>query len=443
MNDPNAYELGGGSLGGETTGKVLVLTDGPITTARDLKRVNKGLTDLAGVELTSSREFDSLDCGEAVTALTGPDTSVLLAELGVAVVAVDHEQRERVLAGSVEHVGQVLAAEPERRVRVLDGDYLDGYQDGVDGLVDSLRARERGDGGGAGSAAVFEDDDLYTWGLKAVGVPTAATSGSGSRVAVLDTGVDTDHPDLVGRVAGTASFIDGESVEDGNGHGTHCIGTVAGSIAPASGPRYGVAPSAEILAAKVLSDAGSGADGGILAGIQWAIGQRCQIVSMSLGSPVSPSTPYSTVYETVAIRARTLGTLIIAAAGNSSRRDAGQIAPVGNPANCPSILSVAAVDNGERIASFSSGTVPPGGQIDVAGPGVAVLSAAVGGGTRRLNGTSMATPHAAGVAAVILSSREGGAMTADELTARLFASARRLRLGSTDAGAGLVTAPQR
>lgn len=439
----NAFELDASTppSGATTTGKLLVLLDGPITRQREMTRLNKAFGDLAGITVTSSRDFDSLDSPDAVSALCSSDTSMMMANLGVAVIAADPEQRERVLSASVEQVAQAVATEPEHIVRVFDGDYLGGYRDGVTNLVDSLRAQADGSAGASQPAARFDDDAAFTWGLKAVGLPDSDASGTGSRVAVLDTGVDLTHPDLAGRIAGTASFIDGETVDDGNGHGTHCIGTVAGSIAPVSGPRYGVAPAAEILAVKVLSDAGSGADGGILAGIEWAISQRAQVISMSLGSNVSPSAPFSQVYETAAARALQLGTIIVAAAGNASDRRNGDIAAVGRPANSPSILSVAAIDSAESIANFSSGTVAPGGQVDVGGPGVGVLSAAVGGGTRRLNGTSMATPHVAGVAALILSNRLGGAMSAYELRAQLLAGARRLDLSSKDAGAGMVAAP--
>lgn len=105
----------------------------------------------------------------------------------------------------------------------------------------------------------------------------------GAKVAVLDTGVDIDHPDLAGRLAATTSFIAGEGVADGHGHGTHVLGMVGGPIQPVGGVRYGVAPDAELLAAKVINDAG------ILAGIEWAIEQNCHVASMWLGAAAGPS----------------------------------------------------------------------------------------------------------------------------------------------------------
>lgn len=129
-----------------------------------------------------------------------------------------------------------------------------------------------------------------TWGLQAIGIPQARTTGVGAKVAVLDTGVDIDHPDLAGRLAATTSFIAGEGVADGNGHGTDVLGMVGGPIQPVGGVRYGVAPDAELLAAKVINDAGTGTgdDAGILAGIEWAIEQNCHVASMWLGAAAGP-----------------------------------------------------------------------------------------------------------------------------------------------------------
>ncbi|MDF2780635.1 MAG: peptidase and in kexin sedolisin, partial [Geminicoccaceae bacterium] len=106
----------------------------------------------------------------------------------------------------------------------------------------------------------------------------------GIRLAVLDTGMDLQHPDFATRAVQSQSFVTGQAVQDGHGHGTHCIGTACGPAAPQRLPRYGVATNAEVFAGKVLSNQGSGADRGILAGIQWAMVNRCAVVSMSLGA---------------------------------------------------------------------------------------------------------------------------------------------------------------
>lgn len=178
------------------------------------------------------------------------------------------------------------------------------------------------------------DEAAFTWGLQAIGALRSTATGDGVRVAVLDTGVDVEHPDLVGRNLVTSSFITGETVQDGHGHGTHCIGTACGPRTLDGGPGYGVACEADIYAGKVLSNEGFGDDGGILAAISWTIANGCRVVSMSLGSDIDPGTPHSRVYERVARRAMDRGTLIIAAAGNASNRP-GEVAPVGHPPTAP------------------------------------------------------------------------------------------------------------
>jgi subtilisin family serine protease len=189
----------------------------------------------------------------------------------------------------------------------------------------------------------------------------------------------------------------------------------------------------------VLNNQGMGTDTNILAGIDWAIRNECAVVSMSLGAP--PEETFSLVFEQVAKRALAAGTLIIAAAGNDSRRP-GLIAPVGHPANCPSILAVGALDKTLLVAFFSNGGLnPDGGQVDIAAPGVDVLSSWPRPRLyNRISGTSMATPHVAGIAALLAEAnpdvRGGG------LAALLTQYARRLMSSARDVGAGIVQAPQ-
>jgi subtilisin family serine protease len=318
------------------------------------------------------------------------------------------------LTRAIDQPGPVLAVEAERVVHAITSTTTNG-------------------------AATAVDESVFTWGLQAVGANLSTATGAGIRVAVLDTGFTVAHPDFAGRTVTTSSFVNGETVDDLHGHGTHCIGTSCGPRKPASGgPGYGVAYEAEIFAGKVLGNQGSGSDGGILAGIEWAITNGCAVVSMSLGAAVQPNTPYSRIFEQAADRALAKGTLIVAAAGNESSRP-GRINPVGHPANCPSILSVGAVDVERAIAFFSCGTMDTIGAVDVVAPGVDVYSSwNKAPGTKRLQGTSMATPHVAGVAALIAQKYGSRGY---ELWARLAQTARRLPLPSTDVGAGLVQAP--
>lgn len=397
----------------------------------------------------------------------------VLDKLNIAVVDADPTQALGLQSAAAED-SAILAVEPERIMHALSlpesqggvefpFEYLKGYRDAVNHLYASLTGAPAEEEGF--QAAAFMDAALFTWGLQATQVVPSRFSGRGIRVAVLDTGMDLDHPDFAGRRINSSSFIPGEAVQDGNGHGTHCIGTALGARSPTTGVRrYGCASDAEIFVGKVLANRGRGADNGILAGINWAITQKCRVISMSLGIDVRPGESFSRVYETVAQRALRAdpGTLIVAAAGNSSRLPNGQRRsppnPVNRPANCPSIMAVAAVDANFGIAPFSDGGInPAGGGVDIAGPGVNVFSSvpdpfpasAQPGGPGRpwpprhhtISGTSMATPHVAGIAAMWLEAK-GAGTTAQALWQLLTGNARRLSLPSRDAGSGLVQAPQ-
>ncbi|GAA3321725.1 S8 family peptidase [Paeniglutamicibacter sulfureus] len=290
---------------------------------------------------------------------------------------------------------------------------------------------------GIAAGPPFADNDELTWGLQAVRARESGYTGRGIRVAVLDTGFDAAHPDFAGRDVTTMSFIEGEDSHDGHGHGTHCIGTACGPR-PLPGARaYGVAPEASIFAGKVLSNEGSGSDTGILAGIDWALQNDCHIISMSLGADVREVHP---PYVAAGHRALERGTLIVAAAGNNARRSAGNPGFVGAPANSPYILSVAALDENLLVADFSARTLPGrGGQVDVSGPGVKVYSSWPGAQRyNTISGTSMATPHVAGVAALL---SEATGYRGRELWAELVQESERLEQFSVDVGAGLAQAP--
>lgn len=282
-----------------------------------------------------------------------------------------------------------------------------------------------------------------TWGLRAVGVaPNFSLSGRGIRVAVLDTGIDLNHPDLRGKViegVSAVSFVSGVTVQDVNGHGTHCAGTISGPRTSVGGLRYGVAPDVELLVGKVFNNNSrpSATDDDILEGIDWAAEKGAKIISMSLGSGRSVGGAFPPAYEKIAKKLLDKdqnSVLIVAAAGNASDRPF-STAPVENPAACPSIVAVAAVDSSLRVASFSCRQMDSIGEVNISGPGVSVYSSYIGGTFERLSGTSMATPHVAGVAALYLE-------RSPNLTARqLFQELRnRVRVlgNSADFGAGLV-----
>ena len=391
-----------GERGAETTGRsVVVLGDGWRT---DRDAVTRALRSLAQItNVVRAADYD--DGGPAADA-----EAIVFDTLGVAIVARSPEQLLPAVASAA--AGAVVAVEPERVMRAI--------------------AVPR-----PAPGAGLEDDDMFTWGLRASAADATSATGGGVRVALLDTGLDLDHPDFAGRAITSRSFVAGAPVQDGHGHGTHVIGTACGPAEPPQGRRYGIAGEAEIFAGKVLNDQGSGTDAGILAGIEWAITNGCAIVSMSLGAN---DPEVSTAYETVGQRALAAGTLIIAAAGNNASRRLGNPGFVGMPANSPSIMAVAAVDAELQVADFSAAANPvEGGAIDIAGPGVAVYSAwTLPQRYNAISGTSMATPHVAGIAA--LWSQTTGA-TAQALWDALVQNAKALELPATDVGAGLAQAP--
>ncbi|MFC9361609.1 S8 family serine peptidase [Rhodococcus sp. NPDC057014] len=394
----------------EVTGShVVVLTEGGNRTdAAQTLRTIAGLSDVA-----RSTEFESsaVDLSE-----TREVDAVVFDELGIAVVTADADQLAALQAAAADDDVPVLSVEPELMHYALSV--------GTDPRVQA-------------EAASFTDTAELTWGLHATNVRASACGGFGVKVAVLDTGLDLTHPDFENRTITAQSFVPGAGPQDGHSHGTHCVGTACGPKSPSGTRRYGVAHKADIFVGKVLSDQGRGADRGILAGIEWAIVNDCQVISMSLGANMEA---VSVAYETVGSRALASGSLIVAAAGNNANRTAGNMGFVGPPANSPSIMAVAAIDSALGLANFSARSNPViGGQIDVAGPGVGVFSTVpVPGRYGTKSGTSMAAPHVAGIAALWC---EATGRTGTELWAVLTQQARRLLLPSLDVGSGLIQAP--
>ena len=285
------------------------------------------------------------------------------------------------------------------------------------------------------------DDAARTWGVAATGAEASPLTGAGVGLAVLDTGLDEGHPDFAGRAVVSRSFVAGQGPHDAQGHGTHCAGTAAGPVAAFGRPRYGVAPEAALHVAKVLGDDGTGREGDIVAGMAWAIERGCAVISMSLGRAAQPGEAPSLVYERMGRRALERGALVLAAAGNDSTRRFGFIAPVGAPANSPSILAVAALEPDLDVAPFSNGGINPGGgEVDLAAPGVDVFSSMPRPRLyQALSGTSMACPHAAGVAALLAQSDPG--LRGLRLWRALLDGAHGLGGEARDVGAGLARAP--
>jgi subtilisin family serine protease len=282
----------------------------------------------------------------------------------------------------------------------------------------------------------FSDNAYSSWGLQATGAATSSASASGIRLAVLDSGIDLGHPEFIARRPLLGNFAPGtNSVQDMFGHGTHVAGTCCGRRAVSSAsPGYGIANDALLMIGKVLNDSGWYQDEWLIAGINWALDNQAQIISMSLGARLVGSPSYVTAYEQVGKRALAAGCLIVAAAGNSENE------PVYSPANCPSILAVGALDRSLGHASFSSiGINHDGGDIDIAAPGVDVFSTyPMPDRTYLLSGTSMAAPHVAGCAALWAGAT---GLRGEALWKKLLQTARPIGLPKEQAGAGLVQAP--
>ncbi|MFE6184521.1 S8 family serine peptidase [Streptomyces sp. NPDC056465] len=232
----------------------------------------------------------------------------------------------------------------------------------------------------------------------------AGFDGKGTTVAVLDTGIDATHPDVKDRIKESRSFVPGEEVDDEHGHGTHVASTIAGSGAASGGVNKGVAPAADLIVGKVLSNEGSGADSGIIEAMEWAKAEGADVVSMSLGSSV-PDDGTDPMAQAVDALSADGGPLFVIAAGNAY--GAGTI---GAPGSAASALTIAAVDKQDGRADFSS--MGPlvrsyGLKPDLSAPGVDINAAAsqsvpgIEGMYQQMSGTSMATPHVAGAAAIL------------------------------------------
>ncbi|MFB9686664.1 S8 family serine peptidase [Amycolatopsis plumensis] len=279
-----------------------------------------------------------------------------------------------------------------------------------------------------------------------IGAPAAwqaGLTGRGVTVAVLDTGIATAHPDFAGHVGPSKDFTGKGTVEDGAGHGTHVASTIAGSGAASGGKYRGVAPDASLAVGKVLDDSGHGTFDGVLAGMQWAVTEaHARVVNMSLGS--APSDGTDPVSEAVNTLTHDYGTLFVVAAGNSGRDES-----VESPAAADAALAVASVSKKDVLSPFSSRGPRPGdgaAKPDVAAPGESITAARpagippagepVGDGYQTLNGTSMATPHVAGSAAIL--AQQHADWPAERLKAALTSSATPVDAGPAAVGTGRV-----
>ncbi|GHB18120.1 MULTISPECIES: S8 family peptidase [Streptomyces] len=337
-----------------------------------------------------------------------------------------------------------------RTLSALDADAVTSAAatDSKGSLWDAL-TREQNDGSAAttsGIAQIWLDGSRKASldrSTAQIGAPAAwarSYDGSGVKIAVVDTGIDATHPDLTGRVVAERNFSGSPDARDRVGHGTHVASVAAG--AGSKDARFkGVAPGAQLINAKVLDDRGVGDDSGILAGVDWAVAQGADVINMSLGSP--DTLGIDPLEAQVNKLSAEKGVLFAIAAGNSGPGRG----TVASPGSADAALTVGAVDDDGLMADFSSvgprtgdGAVKP----DITAPGVEITAAAATGtsgqnppGYVSLSGTSMATPHVAGAAAIL--KQKNPTWTGSQIKAVLTGSAKDGSHSVFQQGAGRLT----
>lgn len=318
----------------------------------------------------------------------------------------------------------VLSIESDRKFRWIDefttATMLPTLEDVSAKINENIPSTPSPQLGHESKAAALEE---IPWGVKRVNAAAVwhVTTGQAVKVAVLDTGIDYSHPDLRANYAGgynailpSTSTID---ALDDNGHGTHVAGTIA-ALQDGEGV-VGVAPNARLFGVKVLDYDGTGRLSWIISGIEWATDNQMAVINMSLGGPY----PSDILAQTITA-AYNKGVTIVCAAGNTS-------GSVNYPAKYPEAIAVSALDRSDKIAQFSS----RGPEIAFIAPGVEIPSAYLEGSYVTKSGTSMATPHVTGLAALAISL---GANTPQKVKDSLAKAAVKLDLLPSEQGAGLI-----
>ncbi|MFH8625976.1 S8 family peptidase [Streptomyces vietnamensis] len=342
-------------------------------------------------------------------------------------------------AGAAARTRQIAGASGGRALPSIDGRSMDIVDSGrwwqeVRGKEAATAAAARSAGSLAGVEKVWLNGlariDLDQ-SVPQIGAPVAwerGYDGTGVTVAVLDTGIDATHPDVAGSIVGERDFTGSPAgAKDGHGHGTHVASTVLGSGAASKGLRKGVAPGAKLLVGKVCDDSGQCPEDEIIAGMEWAARSGAKVVNLSLGG--DPTDGTDLLSQALNDLSRSTGTLFVVAAGNSG------LFPqkVVSPGSADDALTVAAVDKFGEMANFSNrgprigdGAAKP----DIAAPGVGIVAARAAGTTMGApvdqyytasDGTSMATPHVAGAAAIV--AQQNPELTGRQIKARLMDTA--------------------
>ncbi len=344
--------------------------------------------------------------------------------------------------------GTALLVPNARALWALVGDpnLIEFYPDRVVGIEHHCKGKHAGDDGcdGGGGGGGGGGGDTVPSGVARIGADQVwgSVTGAGVNVAIVDTGVDFNHADLMPAANCYFHPDAGASCQDDNGHGTHVAGIVA-ALRGNDLDVVGVAPGAMVHAVKVLDSSGSGLDSQVLAGLQWVLENNIDVVNMSLGAKLSqldesptPATCDDSVYYSVFSALNTAGIVVVVSAGNDRNDDVADRAPAG----CSNVITVAsttAEDGAQRSScgvkrDTASAFTTDGNGVEISAPGskkedwrscgsgklTGILSLALGGGTVRMSGTSMSVPHVTGVAALVI---EQG--TAADITAAIMGGA--------------------
>ncbi|QKJ20925.1 S8 family serine peptidase [Microbacterium hominis] len=416
--DPTSYETAeiGGDLYVIPDAADPYLTSGALDMAlfNVSELIESGYDDATSGGIPVIAQYDTRLRAKPVTP-KGAEKKLTLASIGGAALQTDSEQSEEFWT-SLTAAGQTRSASTGAFAGGISKLWLDGQVEAtLDVSVPLVGARE-------------------AW--------AAGYDGTGATVVVLDSGIDAAHPDVAEALVASQSFVPGESVKDVNGHGTHVAATVVGSGAASGGTHVGVAPGADLVVGKVLADSGYGQDSWIIAGMEWAAAEvDADVVSMSLGDSdrTSEDNPLS---QSLNQLSEQYDTLFVVAAGNE-----GAAGTVTAPGTAQAALTIAATDDRDVIAPFSSRGprgLDDGLKPDMAAPGVNIMAArsqytSGSGLLRSLSGTSMATPHVAGAAAILAAQHPDWSAT--RLKDALMSSTVELDYTAYEVGTGRLDIP--
>jgi len=275
------------------------------------------------------------------------------------------------------------------------------------------------------SYIVNSSAETINWGLVCEGIPNLwkITKGRNVKVAVLDTGVAQRHQDLAGSVFAGADFTGSKGIEDKIGHGTFCAGII-GARQNNFGV-IGVAPECQLLIGKVVNDNGVCYDQAVINGLNWAIAQGADVISMSIGTPRSTDLLHNAI-----IAASQKACIVCAAGNNGATLDA-----INYPARYPETIGVGAIDRNKRLADYSS----RGDRVDIVAPGDNIVSCWPPNGIAMLSGTSMACPFVAGIVALMAADRKNDGrapLTKDQIVSLLSEAS--ISIGQIGSGHGLI-----